>query len=83
MTLTPEQLQSNWDKLLGYIDTFITGDRKDDLLTFYKKYEERLVMMPAAHKKDIITHPQVGTLTMLIVLLSVLLKLITYGMKWE
>ena len=52
MTLTPEQIQSNWDQLLGYIDTYITGDRKDTLLSFYKKYEERLIMMPAAHKKE-------------------------------
>jgi hypothetical protein len=40
MTLTPEQIQANWDQLLGYIDTYITGDRKDALLAFYKKYEE-------------------------------------------
>jgi hypothetical protein len=52
MTLTPEQIQSNWDQLLGYIETDITGDRKDTLLSFYKKYEERLIMMPAAHKKE-------------------------------
>jgi hypothetical protein len=52
MTLTPEQIQSNWDQLLGYIDIYITGDRKDTLLSFYKKYEERLIMMPAAHKKE-------------------------------
>ena len=52
MTLTPEQIKSNWDTLINYIDTFITGDRKDNLLTFYKKYEDRLIMMPAAHKKE-------------------------------
>jgi hypothetical protein len=52
MTLTPEQIQANWDQLLGYIDTYITGDRKDALLAFYKKYEERIALMPAAHKKE-------------------------------
>jgi hypothetical protein len=30
----------------------ITGDRKEKLLEFYKKYEERIMMMPAAHKKE-------------------------------
>ena len=31
---------------------YITGDRKEKLLTFYNKFQERLILMPAAHKKE-------------------------------
>ena len=47
---TPEILQSNWDEFLGIIDTYISSPRKEQLIDFYKKYEERFVLMPAAHK---------------------------------
>ena len=36
MTLTPEQIQSNWNQLLKYIDQFISEPRKEKLLDFYK-----------------------------------------------
>ena len=52
MSLTAEKIQSNWQEFLGNIEKYITGDRKVKLLTFYKKYEERIVLMPAAHKKE-------------------------------
>ena len=52
MKLTAEQIQSNWEVFLNNIETYITGDRKEKLLSFYKKYEERLILMPAAHKKE-------------------------------
>ena len=52
MKLTAEQIQSNWEVFLNNIETHITGDRKEKLLSFYKKYEERLILMPAAHKKE-------------------------------
>ena len=52
MTLSAEQLQSNWEVFLNNIDIHITGGRKDQLLDFYKKYEERIILMPAAHKKE-------------------------------
>ena len=52
MTLTPLQIQSNWKQLLKYIDQFISEPRKDKLLEFYNKYEERIALMPAAHKKE-------------------------------
>ena len=34
------------------ISEHITGDRKQKLLDFYKKYEERIILMPASHKKE-------------------------------
>ena len=52
MKLTPEQIQSNWNKFISYIEKYITGDRKEKLLTFYNKFQERLILMPAAHKKE-------------------------------
>ena len=50
--LSAEQIQANWEVFLFNINTWITGERKEKLLTFYKKYEERIIMMPAAHKKE-------------------------------
>lgn len=52
MNLTAEQIQENWDKLIGYINKYISSPRKEKLLDFYKKYEDRLAIMPASHKKE-------------------------------
>ena len=50
--LTAEQIQSNWEEFCKNITKHITGDRKNKLIGFYKKYEDRIMMMPAAHKKE-------------------------------
>ena len=52
MNLQAEQIQSNWEVFLNNIETHITGDRKDKLLDFYNKFEDRIILMPAAHKKE-------------------------------
>tara|TARA_B100000780_G_scaffold207188_1_gene147564 strand:- start:49 stop:825 length:777 start_codon:yes stop_codon:yes gene_type:complete len=52
MQLSAEKLQSNWVEFNTNIEQFITGDRKQLLLDFYNKYEERIILMPAAHKKE-------------------------------
>ena len=52
MKLSAEQIQANWEIFLNNIEVHITGDRKQKLLDFYKKYEERIMLMPAAHKKE-------------------------------
>jgi hypothetical protein len=52
MKLTAEQIQENWDEFIGYIDTYISEPRKDVLKAFYEKYAERIMLMPAAHKKE-------------------------------
>ena len=54
MNLSAEQIQSNWETFLDNIKTHISDkkDRKDKLLNFYNKYEERIILMPAAHKKE-------------------------------
>ncbi len=52
MNLTAEQIQGNWDTFTSNIKTHITGDRKQALLDFYNKYQDRIMLMPAAHKKE-------------------------------
>ena len=52
MKLTAEQIQGNWDQFLNNINQYISSPRKEKLLEFYKKYEDRLIIMPAAHKKE-------------------------------
>jgi len=52
MQLTAEQIQSNWVEFIGYIEDHIQSPRKEKLIEFYQKYEDRLVLMPAAHKKE-------------------------------
>ena len=50
--LTAEQIQQNWDQFLSYIDEYISEPRKTYLKNFYEKYAERIMLMPASHKKE-------------------------------
>ena len=50
--LTAEQIQSNWEEFCENINTYISSPRKEKLLEFYEKYMDRIMMMPAAHKKE-------------------------------
>jgi hypothetical protein len=52
MNITGEQILANWGVLIGYIEEYISSPRKEKLLEFYNKYQDRLIMMPAAHKKE-------------------------------
>ena len=52
MKLTAEQIAENWDKLMSRIDAYIAEPRRSDLKAFYEKYSERIMLMPAAHKKE-------------------------------
>lgn len=52
MELTAEQISNNWVKLLQIIEDNISEPRKSKLLEFYQKFEDRLILMPAAHKKE-------------------------------
>ena len=51
MSLSAEQIQSNWEKFIGYINTYITDPRREKLIAFYTKHEDEVAMMPASHKK--------------------------------
>ena len=52
MKLEAKQIQDNWEIFLNNIEAHITGDRKVKLLEFYNKFAERIMLMPAAHKKE-------------------------------
>ncbi len=49
MELTAQQIQENWIKFLEYIEKYITGERKEQLLEFYKSLEDRIIIYPAAN----------------------------------
>ena len=51
MKLSAEKIQSNWIEFNTNIETYITGDRKQILLDFYSKFEDRIILMPAANNK--------------------------------
>jgi hypothetical protein len=48
MNLTAEQLQENFDKLIGLIEEHISSPRKEKLIEMYKDHQERLMLMPAS-----------------------------------
>jgi hypothetical protein len=50
--LTAEQIQDNWNILLSRIDSYISEPRRTKLKEFYNKYQERIMFMPASHKKE-------------------------------
>jgi hypothetical protein len=52
MQLNAEQIKENWDILMSRIDVYIPEPRRTQLKEFYSKYQERIIMMPAAHKKE-------------------------------
>ena len=52
MNLTAEQIQSNWEEFMGNIETYISSPRKEKLIKFYETYADRIMLMPAAHKKE-------------------------------
>jgi hypothetical protein len=52
MKLTAEQIQDNWNVFLGLIEEHISSPRKEKLLDFYNQYADRIIFMPAAHKKE-------------------------------
>ena len=51
MSIPAEKISSNWEIFKGYITKYIKGDRKEQLLEFYNKHQDELVLMPASHKK--------------------------------
>jgi hypothetical protein len=52
MKLTAEQIQMNWVEFMSNIDTYISSPRKEKLKAFYEKFEDRISLMPASHKKE-------------------------------
>ena len=52
MKLTGEEIESNWDEFIGLINKYISGERKQKLITFYEKHKDELIMMPASAKHE-------------------------------
>jgi hypothetical protein len=52
MNLTAEQIQDNWNELMDVIKCDISSPRREKLLEFYEQYADRLMLMPASHKKE-------------------------------
>jgi hypothetical protein len=52
MILTAEKIQQNWIDLEEVIKVYIDEPRRSQLLDFYSTYSERIMMMPASHKKE-------------------------------
>jgi len=52
MKLTAEQIQDNWNEFLSIIDEYISEPRCSELKAFYETYAERVMLMPASHKKE-------------------------------
>ncbi|HMS90713.1 MAG TPA: hypothetical protein PKC87_00620 [Candidatus Absconditabacterales bacterium] len=50
MTLTAEQIQKNWDKHFKIVDTFLTGERKEQLKNLYTSLQEEMILAPASGK---------------------------------
>jgi len=48
--LSAEKIQSNWNRYLTEIKNNISEERSSILIPFLKKYEERMMMMPASSK---------------------------------
>ena len=51
MVLTAEQIKENYEVLLGGIEKYVSGDRKQKFLDFYNSLDERIALLPASHKK--------------------------------
>jgi len=48
MEFTPEQIQSNWDKLIGIVEDTFEGERKEKLLEMYEHFKDRAMFAPAS-----------------------------------
>tara|TARA_R110000823_G_scaffold122904_1_gene248436 strand:- start:168 stop:317 length:150 start_codon:yes stop_codon:yes gene_type:complete len=45
MKLTAEQIQENWNVFMGNIEKYISSPRKEKLIAFYEKYQERISLI--------------------------------------
>lgn len=50
MSLTPEQIQSNWEIHLKIVDRFISSPRKEKVLELLNNLEESMILSPASGK---------------------------------
>lgn len=48
--LTIEQIESNWKRLIGFIEEAFDGERQENLLKLYNEHENRIAAAPASSK---------------------------------
>jgi len=48
--LTAEQIQTNWETLINYINNWIGEDRRENLLKMYDDFKDRMMFAPASAK---------------------------------
>ena len=48
--LTAEQIQTNWESLIGLINKYIGDDRRENLLKMYDDLKDRMMFAPASAK---------------------------------
>ena len=48
MKLTAEQIQENWNKLIGIINNNFSGERCDNLITMYESLKDKVITAPAS-----------------------------------
>ena len=48
--LTAEEIQLNWETLIGIINKHISEDRQENLLKFYDDFKDRMMFAPASGK---------------------------------
>ena len=49
--LSAEKIKLNWDRYINEVKTNISKERTSILIPFLQKYQDRMMMMPAAAKK--------------------------------
>jgi len=49
--INAEQIQTNWETLINYINDWISEDRKENLLKMYEDFKERMMFAPASAKE--------------------------------
>lgn len=52
MKLTAQEISDNWSIFLSNIDSYISEPNRSQLKDFYLKYQDRIMIMPASHKKE-------------------------------
>ena len=52
MQLSAEVIKGNYDMLVRGIDKYVQGERKQQFIDFYNKFDERIALLPASHKTN-------------------------------
>jgi hypothetical protein len=50
MQLSAEVIKGNYDMLVRGIEKYVQGERKQQFIDFYNKFDERIALLPASHK---------------------------------